>query len=304
MTRSDGRPQPIRGRGWAALAAALAFSVAVGAAGPPGPAHPDNPAWNRPQEPFRVIGNIYYVGTTELAAFLIATGAGHVLIDGGMHSSIPLIERSIERLGFTMSDIRYLLTTQAHFDHVGSMAALAAKSGGQVLVMGGDAGLVEHGGHGDYLFGDTMLFEPVKVARVLHDGDEVRLGGTTLVAHATPGHTPGCTTWTTTVHEGGRTYAVVFAGSTTVNPGTRLTGDPSYAGIREDYERAFRVLRGLHPDVFLGAHASFFGLEDKRARQLAGSPTNPFIDPAGFRAMVDRSEQRFHEQEQEGVRPR
>ena len=222
-----------------------------------------------------------------------------------MASTTPLIERSIERLGFRVSDIRYLLTTQAHFDHVGSLAVLAAKSGGQVLVMGRDATLVEHGGHGDYLFGDTMSFAPVKVARVLRDGDTVRLGGMALVAHLTPGHTPGCTTWTTTVRDGDVTCAVAFAGSTTVNEGTRLVRNPSYPGIRDDYERAFRVLRTLHPDVFLGAHASFFGLEAKRARQVAGAASNPFVDPEGFAAMVDRQERRFRDAlTAEGVRPR
>ena len=251
--------------------------------------------WNRPYEPFRVIGSIYYVGTGELGTYLIATPAGHVLIDGGLPQSTPVIEAAIEKAGFKVSDIRILLTTQAHFDHVGTLAALAARSHGQVMVMEGDADLVEHGGHGDYLFGDKSPFDPVKVSRVLKDGERVTLGDQVLVAHRTPGHTKGCTTWTTTVRDNGLSYAVVFAGSTTVNPGTRLVHDPSYPGIRADYERSFRVLGAMHPDVFLGAHAGFFDLDGKRQRQIAGATPNPFIDPKGFAEMVQRSEKRFHE---------
>ncbi len=163
------------------------------------------------------------------------------------------------------------------------------------MVMAGDAELVEKGGHGDYLFGDTMAFPPVKVGDVLHDGSNVTLGGTTLVAHLTPGHTKGCTTWTTTVREDGLTYSVVFPGSGSVNPGTRLVKNPSYPGIRADYEKTFRVLSAMHPDVFLGAHAGFFGLDDKRAALAAGKTPNPFIDPAGFQALVKRQSERFHE---------
>lgn len=161
--------------------------------------------------------------------------------------------------------------------------------------MSGDAELVEHGGHGDYLFGDKSPFDPVKVARVLKDGEMVTLGDQVMQAHHTPGHTRGCTTWTTTVRDNGLSRTVVFAGSTSVNPGTRLVHNPSYPGIRADYERSFRVLGAMHPDVFLGAHAGFFDLDGKRQRQLAGATPNPFIDPKGFADMVRRSEKRFNE---------
>src|SRR5262245_36505724 len=163
------------------------------------------------------------------------------------------------------------------------------------MIMQGEAELVEKGSHGDYLFGDSMVYSPVKVSEVLHDGSTVTLGDTTLVAHLTPGHTKGCTTWTTTVRDDGLTYTVVFAGSGTVNPGTRLVQDPSYPGIRADYEKTFRVLAGMHPDVFLGAHAGFFGLDEKRAQLLAGAKPNPFIDPKGFQELVQRQADRFHE---------
>ena len=253
------------------------------------------PDWNQPFDPFRIVGNIQYVGTSELCAYLITTPQGHILIDGGLPESVALIEASIVKLGFKVEDVRILLTTQAHFDHVGSLAAVAAKSHAQVMVMAGDAELVEHGGHGDYLFGDSSPFAPVHVDRVLKDGDTVTLGGTTLVAHLTPGHTRGCTTWTTTVSEGELRYLVEFVGSTSVNPGTRLVHMPSYPGIRGDYERAFRVQRAMHPDVFLGAHAGFFDLPGKRQRQIAAPTPNPFVDPKGYAALVAKSETHFHE---------
>jgi metallo-beta-lactamase class B len=241
------------------------------------------PEWNQPAPPFRIIGNIHYVGTNELAAYLLTTSDGHILIDGGLPESAPLIEASIRKLGFKVEDVKILLTTQAHFDHVGSLAALAKASGGEVMVMVGDQGLVEHGGKGDYLFGDTYTFPPAKVSRVLRDGAPVSLGGTTLTAIATPGHTRGCTTFTTTVEEDGRQLLVVFAGSTSVNPGTRLVRDESYPGIKADYEKTFDTLSSLKTDVFLGAHTGFFDLSGKRERLERGEKPNPFIDSAGYK---------------------
>jgi metallo-beta-lactamase class B len=173
------------------------------------------------------------------------------------------------------------------------MAALAAASGGQVMVMVGDQEIVEHGGRGDYLFGDTATFPPVKVARVLRDGFPVSLGGTTLTAHATPGHTRGCTTWTTTVEADGRQLLVVFAGSTTVNPGTRLVHDESYSGIKADYEKTFATLASLKADVFLGAHAGFFDLAGKRERLDRGEKPNPFIDPGGYQTWLSTTKANF-----------
>jgi metallo-beta-lactamase class B len=198
----------------------MAIVFAIGRAATHGQTSQQRPEWNRPVAPFRIVANIHYVGTNELAAYLLTTPAGHILIDGGLPESAPLIEQSIRQLGFKVEDVKVLLTTQAHFDHVGSMAALAKASGGQVMVMVGDQEIVERGGKGDYLFGDKATFAPAKVTRVLRDGAPVSLGNTTLTAHATPGHTRGCTTWTTTVEEDGRQLLVVFPGSTTVNPGT------------------------------------------------------------------------------------
>lgn len=246
----------------------------------------DTSSWNRPYPPFTVTGPVHYVGTSELAAYLITTPSGHVLIDGGLPESAPLIERSLRDLGFKVDDVEVLLITQAHFDHVGSLAGLQKASGGKVMVMTGDAALVEAGGKGDFLFGDGQLFPKVKVDRVLQDGDTVTLGGITLTAVLTPGHTKGCTTWTTEIADAGRRYKVLFAGSTGVNPGTVLPSMPTYPAIGADYDRAFQVQAALAPDIWLAAHAGLFGLHDKREKQKAGSP-NPFVDPAGWKQSVE-----------------
>lgn len=251
--------------------------------------------WSQPFEPFRIVDNVHYVGTTELGVYLIATPEGHILIDGGFDVTAPVILESIRKLGFQPGDVKVLLTTQAHMDHVGSMAALKQATGGRVMVMEGDAALMERGGKGDFTFGDSFTFPPVKVDRVLHDGDVVTLGGTTLTARHTPGHTEGCTTWTMKAKDGGATRTVVFAGSLSVNPPVRLVTNESYPGIRRDYERSFRILRSFDADVFLGAHAGFFRLHDKAARLRAGETPNPFIDPDGLRTWVDGMERQFNE---------
>ena len=262
----------------------------------------DTASWNKPSEPLRIVGPVHYVGTNELAAFLVATADGHVLIDGGLPESAPLIEQSIRKLGFDPKQIKVLLTTQAHYDHVGSLAHFAKLSGARVEVMEGDVGIIESGGRTDYLFGEkadtprpTFWFEPVKVQRTLKDGDTVSLGGVTLTARRTPGHTPGSTTWLTTVPDGGRTYTVVFSASTSINPGTRLVDRPSYPGIGEDYARSFELLQSLKPDVFLGGHTGFFDLEGKRAK-LGQGGVNPFVDPEGFQAYVAGRKKMFEEQ--------
>jgi metallo-beta-lactamase class B len=271
----------------------------------------DTAAWNKPSEPLRIVGPVHYVGTNELAAYLVATPSGHVLIDGGLPESAPLIEQSIRKLGFDPKQIKALLTTQAHYDHVGSLAHFAKLSGGKVEVMEGDVGIIESGGRTDYLFGEkadaprpSFWFEPVKVQRMLKDGDTVAVGGVTLTARKTPGHTPGSTTWLATVEDGGRPYTVVFSASTSINPGTRLVNRPSYPGIADDYARSFEILQSLKPDVFLGGHTGFFNLEAKRAKLGQGGP-NPFVDPQGFQAHVAERKKAFEEQrERERAAPK
>ncbi|MBA2354761.1 MAG: subclass B3 metallo-beta-lactamase [Acidobacteria bacterium] len=254
----------------------------------------DTQAWLVPTEPLRIAGPVHYVGTRELAAYLIATPAGHILIDGALPASAGDLERSIVALGFRLEDVKVLLTTQAHFDHVGTLAQLKARTRGRLLVMDGDQTLLASGGATDYLFATTpgAHFPPVTADEVIHDGHRVTLGGVSLQAHLTPGHTPGTTTWTTTIADHGKAYRVVFTGSTGVNSGTRFVKDPSYPGILQDYRKAFRVLESLQPDIFLAAHSGQFDLAGKRARAATEGAT-AFVDPDGYRRALATSKATF-----------
>jgi metallo-beta-lactamase class B len=258
----------------------------------------DLKTWNDPIPPFKIVGPIHYVGTFDLGVYLITTPQGHILIDGGLAESAPVIERSIRTLGFKPEDIRILLTTQAHFDHVASLAHFVRVSRGRVEVMQGDDKLVADGGKSDYLFGTEarFLFEPVKVDRVLRDGDTVSLGNVRLTARLTPGHTPGSTTWMTTVEDGGRKYSVVFPNSGGINAGTRLVNRPSYPTIADDYRKTFAVLDTLRPDIFLGAHANLWRLHEKRANMAQAPGPAAFVDPDGYRIFVAGRRAAFEQQ--------
>jgi metallo-beta-lactamase class B len=264
---------------------------------PSGSASPqmDTSRWNDYEAPFRLAGPIYYVGTAQLAAFLIHSPQGHILIDGGMPSTAPLIEKSIRELGFKPEDIRILLTTQAHFDHVGSHAHFKKLSGARAEAMQGDEALLRSGGKADYLFGEAadFHFPRVPVDRVLKDGDIVAIGGIRLTARRTPGHTPGSASYEMLINEAGREYRVVFAASTSVNPGTRLVKDPSYPGILEDYRKALTVLASLKPDIWVSAHAGFFDLQAKRKKIDPAHPARAFVDPEGYRRMVESRKKEF-----------
>jgi metallo-beta-lactamase class B len=257
----------------------------------------DTSNWNDYEAPFRLAGPIHFVGTRHLAAFLIHTPQGHILIDGGMPSTAPIIEKSIRELGFKPDDIRILLTTQAHFDHVGSHAHFKKLSGAMVQAMEGDAQLLRDGGKSDYLFAASpdYHFPRVPVDRVLKDGDVVGLGGVRIVARHTPGHTPGSATYEMDINEGGQIYTVVFAASTTVNPGTRLVKNPSYAGILEDYRKAFQVLESLRPDIWVSGHSGFFELAAKRKKLNASNPAAAFVDADGYREMVASRKKAFED---------
>src|SRR5271156_2295341 len=219
-------------------------------------------AWNTPVPPFRIIGNVYYVGASDVTSFLIVTPAGDILLDGGLAQTAQQIEANIQTLGFKVNDVKILLNTHAHFDHAGGLAELKRASGAKLVSMSGDAGLLEYGGHGDFFFGDTYPFPPVTPDRTIRDGDTVSLGGTTLTAHLTPGHTRGCTTWTMTAKDAGKDYNIVFVCSATVLDGYELVDRPgkpaSYPGIAADYDRAFQVWKSLPCDVFLASHGQFF----------------------------------------------
>jgi metallo-beta-lactamase class B len=273
------------------------FLLAMGtsAAAASGAAAPDlaavRAAWNRPAEPFRVIGDVYYVGTDELGAWLIRTPQGLILIDGALEESAPLIEASITKLGFQVHDVRLLLNSHAHFDHSGGLARLKQDSGARLVASEGDRESLETGTYLGSEAVEALRAPPVKVDQTVRDGERVGLGGVQLTAHLTPGHTRGCTTWTLPVSEHGITHSVIFYCSTTVAL-NRLAPKPQYPGIVADYRRSFAALASMHADVFLSNHKDFFGLWDKRARLQDGA-VNPFVDPAELPAFVAASRADF-----------
>ncbi|HEY6176572.1 MAG TPA: subclass B3 metallo-beta-lactamase [Kofleriaceae bacterium] len=253
-----------------------------------------NADWTEPFAPFRIAGNLYYVGSKGLASYLITTPKGHILINSDLEASLPLLQDSVAKLGFKFTDIKVLLISHAHWDHDAGSAAIKKLTGAKYMVMDADVPVVESGGKTDFQYNSKpeWLYPPIKVDRVLHDGDEVKLGETVLVAHLTPGHTKGCTTWTMKLSDGGKPLDVVIIGSPNVNPGYKLVGNDLYPGIADDYRRMFRVLGGLHCDLFLGAHGSYFGMLDKVAKMKPGAP-NPFIDPDGYKKFVAQKELEF-----------
>jgi metallo-beta-lactamase class B len=253
-----------------------------------------NPDWTEPFPPFRIADNLYYVGSKGLANYLVTTPQGNILINSDLEANVPLIQASIEKLGFKFKDTKILLISHAHWDHDAGSAMIKEITGANYMVMDADVAVVESGGKTDFEYGNspTTLYRPAKVDRVLHDGDEVKLGDAVLVAHLTPGHTKGCTTWTMQVTDRGKAYNVVMLGSPNVNQGYKLVDNKAYPEIAEDYERMWRVLKSLPCDIFLGAHGSYFGLEEKYALMKEGSP-NPFVDPSGYKKYIAQKEQDF-----------
>jgi metallo-beta-lactamase class B len=240
-------------------------------------------AFNQPFAPFKVMGNIYFVGTAQLGSYLITTPEGNILINSDFESTVPQIRASVEKLGFKFTDTKILLGSHAHGDHMEGDALVKELTSAKLMVMEQDIPAISR---------MTPGGKPHVIDRVLHDGDQVTLGGVTLVAHLTPGHTKGCTTWTMKVQDGGKSYDVVILGSIGVNPGYVLVGNKDYPEIAGDYVRGFKVLRSLPCDVFLGAHTPWFNMPDKYAKLDKGGP-NPFIDPAGYKAHLDLQEKNY-----------
>jgi len=253
-----------------------------------------NADWTEPFPPFKIAGNLYYVGSKGLASYLIATPQGHILINSDLEKNVPLIRASMEELGFKFTDIKILLISHAHWDHNAASDAIKKLTGAKYMVMDADVSVVESGGKTDFQYGDvpTALYAPTKVDRALHDGEEVKLGGAVLVARLTPGHTKGCTTWTMKAEEAGKTYNVVIIGSPNVNPGYRLVNNAAYPQIASDYEKMFSALKSLPCDIFLGAHGSYFDLETKYAR-LKKNGLTVFVDPEGYKKYVGERERAF-----------
>ena len=270
--------------------AVLAALVAM-----PAQAQAQSPAaWTTPTEPFKIAGNLYYVGTAGIGAYLITTPQGHILIDGAMPGSAKDIEASITKLGFAPSEVKVLLNTHAHFDHAGGLAELKRDTGAKLAASAGDKIALETGKYPGSEEVKAFDFAPVKVDRALEDGERLSMGGIALTAHLTPGHSAGCTTWTFPVMiEGVSRQAMIYCStSVAANRLVSKTKGPQYPGIVADYEQSFAKLKTMKADIFLAPHAEQFGMEAKRARLKAGGP-NPFVDPTELQQVVARSEADF-----------
>ena len=246
---------------------------------------PVSRSWNQPVEPFRIVGNLYYVGASEITSYFIATPKGHIVLDGGFVETAPQVLANIRKLGFDPKDVKILLNSHAHLDHAGGLAELKRVTGAMLYASRGDLPQLARGGLDDPQFGNRFPFPRVYADRILEDGDRVSLGGVTLVAHITAGHTPGCTTWTTRI--AGKD--VVFVGSPTVPSGYRLTSNPRYPNAIADYRAQFRTLKSLGCDVFLASHGNFFGLDE----MIAGKKSYAGCD--AYHALVDSMEAGFEE---------
>jgi len=254
--------------------------------------------WTTPVAPFRISDNLYYVGSSDLAAYLVVTAKGNILINANLETSPAQIRRSVEQLGFRWTDTKILLNSQAHYDHAAGAAQVLRETHAQYMVMDGDADIIKTGGATDF---DRTLprFPPAPVDRVLHDNDTVTLGGTTLTAHKTAGHTRGCTAWTLQTQEGGRTLNVVIVGGWALNPGVLLVpshGKPAaYPGITTDFDHTFAALKDLPCDIFLGAHGLYFNMRSKLDRLPKDGPS-VWIDPDGYRKAVAEHEAAYRKE--------
>jgi metallo-beta-lactamase class B len=273
------------------------------------------PEMTTPLPPFQIADTLYHVGSQDLAAYLVTTPAGNILINANLETSPPQIRASVEKLGFRWADTKILLNGQAHSDHMGGAAEILRETHAKNMVMEGDAGVVESGGRTDFLAatGSVTPYPPAHVDRVLHDGDTVGLGGITLTAHKTPGHTRGCTTWTLPVHLRAEPVDqlrnVVIVGGVSFWSDFRFVDRPgqpaSYRGIAQDFDHTFRVLQSLPCDIFLGAHGIYFHLTEKLSR-LAQNGPQVFLDAAGYKAFLARNQAEFEaalKKEQQAARP-
>ena len=277
------------------LAAGLAVAITLAAAAPAA-AQRDN--WARPFPGHRVIGNLYAVGTYDLAVFLVTSEEGHFLINTGLEDSTELIRQNIESLGFDFEDIRVLLQMQAHWDHTAALAEIKEITGAEMWATADDAPVLEDGGFSDPHFGGEQSFQPVEVDRIIADGDVLELGAARLTVVEMPGHTAGSSGYAMTVHETGRDYDVIIANMGTINPGKQLVVDPTYPGVADDFAETFRKQKAMDIDVWVAAHGSQYNLHDKWA---PGNPYDPntFVDPDGFRLAVERLEQAYLDQLEE-----
>ncbi len=271
-----------------AVAAGLILVVAA-------PVAAQNEAWTRPFPGHRVIGNLYAVGTYDLAVFLITSDEGHILINTGVEDSTAQIRENIESLGFRLEDVEILLQMQSHWDHTAALAEIKEITGAEMWATAADAPVLEDGGFSDPHFGGRESFTPVSVDKIIADGDLIELGTTRLTVIETPGHTAGSSSYAMQVSEGGRDYNVVIANMGTINPGKQLVVDPTYPGVADDFAETFRKQKAWDVDVWVAAHGSQYGLHGKYEAGQDYSP-DTFVDPDGFLAAVDRLEGLYREQ--------
>jgi metallo-beta-lactamase class B len=251
----------------------------------------DIPAeWMTPQKPFRIVGNTYYVGTQDLAVYLITSPKGDVLIDGALVGTVPQIEKNIRALGFKLSDIKLIVNTHAHFDHAAGIAQLKKDTGAHFAASAADKPILETG---TISFGPTasVHFPPAKVDQVVTDGETLRAGDVQITAHLTPGHTPGCTSWTWNATEDGKSYRVIDICSVSV-AGNPLVNNTAYPHIVSDYRVSIAKLAAMHADVFLAPHAGFYDPQGKLAARKTGGP-NPFIDPGALQSFMAKADAAF-----------
>ena len=272
----------------AGLVVAIALSVAM-------PAAAQNENWTRPFPGHRVIGNLYAVGTYDLAVFLVTSEDGHFLINTALEDSTELIRQNIESVGFRLEDVKVLLQMQAHWDHTAALAEIKEITGAEMWATADDARVLEDGGVSDPHFGGEQSFRPVEVDRIIAEGDVLELGAARLTVVEMPGHTEGSSGYAMTVHEAGRDYNVIVANMGTINAGKQLVVDPTYAGVSDDFAQTYEKQKALDIDIWVAAHGSQYNLHDKWG---PGNPYDPntFVDPEGFRLAVERLEQLYRDQ--------
>ena len=246
-----------------------------------------NEAWIKPYPPVRIVGNVYYVGTYDLAVYLITTPQGHILINTGVNDSVAAIRANVEALGFKLADVKLLLATHGHWDHVGAMAELKRVTGAPMHIHEGDADMLESGGGVNYRYldGRGPIYEPVKVDRRLKDGEKIRLGDMELTVHHHPGHTKGSTSFSFTVKDAGKSYNVLLVNMGSINPGVNVSGMPGFPEITETYAQTLTKQKQLKPDIYISSHAGQFDLHKK---YKPGDPYDParFVDPNGYQFKI------------------
>lgn len=252
------------------------------------------PEWSKPAEPFHIAGPIYHVGTEGIAVYLIKTDQGLILLDGGLEESVPVIAGNIAKLGFQMRDVKLIVATHAHFDHAAGLAALKQSTGAEFASSAGDREAYETGTPPSEVNYGVVRFAPITVDQALVDGQAVQLGNVAMTPVITPGHTPGCTSWTMQVTDAGRPLDVVFPCSISV-AGNRLIGNTGYPGIVEDYRRSFARMRTLKADIVLPAHPELADLRGRAERRAAGDE-DAFLAPDLLHRMIDEAEAGFEKQ--------